>query len=219
MGILRRAVRAEHADTSEAVLPRRSARRLSSPFGGGARIPTFALQSPAASPNLATVDSWPYLGTSRAAALSIPAVSTCRDLIVGAVVQMAPYRYRGLQRVPNGKLLTQPDPDTVWAVTIAGLVEDLVYDGVGYWLVLARDGIATERNPDGLPVRARWIPTTMIAPELTPNMGSYSRLDGYRIDVERPNAIHSLTPPAGAPAGSETRRTSRSKTATTSKSK
>ena len=68
------------------------------------------------------------------------------------------------------------------AAAIAGVAEDLIYDGRGYWLVLARDGQATERNPDGFPVRARWIPTTMIEPELTRNTGAYSRLEGYRIE-------------------------------------
>lgn len=136
---------------------------------------------PANLSTLATVDSWPYLGTPRASALSIPAVSSCRDLIVGAAVQMSVYRFRGLERIPNGKLLTQPDPDTIWSATLAGTIEDLIYDGRGYWLVLARDGVSTERNPDGLPVRARWIPTSSIVPELSSNMGAYSRLDGYRI--------------------------------------
>lgn len=174
MGLFtRRDVRAE---SSEAVVPHRSPSRLG-PLLGRARTAPL----PANLSTLATVDSWPYLGTARAAALSIPTVSTCRDLIVGAAVQMSVYRFRGLERIPNGKLLTQPDPDTIWSATLAGLVEDLIYDGRGYWLVLARDGVSTERNPDGLPVRARWIPTSSIVPELSSNMGAYSRLDGYRI--------------------------------------
>lgn len=149
-----------------------------------ARVPTFAATRPAASPNLATADLGGLLlgGYPRDAALSIPAVSTCRDLIVGAVVQMHPERFRGTERVEPGTLLTEPDPDTTWARTIAGTVEDLIYDGVGYWLVLATDGIATSRNPEGLPVRARWIPTRAIEPVLSRDRGAYSRLEGYRID-------------------------------------
>lgn len=170
----RRVIEAE-AGTREIVPRRASAITLP-------RVPSFTLTRPAESLNLETVTAWPYLGTSRAAALSIPTVSTCRDLIVGAVVQMGVYRYRGGEKITSGKLLDQPDPDTTWAATIAGLVEDLIYDGRGYWLVLARDGISTERNRDGLPVRARWIPTTMIVPELARDMGAYSRLEGYRIE-------------------------------------
>lgn len=155
---------------------------VSSPRALVPRIPTFALTRPAESPSLSVVTSWPSLAISRASALSIPTVATCRDLIVGAVVQMGIYRYRGTERVDPGRLITQPDPDTTWAFTIAGTVEDLIYDGRAYWLILARDGIATRRNKDGLPVRARWIPSSAIYPELSRDRGSYSRLEGYRID-------------------------------------
>jgi hypothetical protein len=136
---------------------------------------------PVGASSLATVTSWPTLSTSRGAALSIPAVKQCRDLIVGAAVQMAVYRHRSGDRIPNGKLLTQPDPDTTWARTLAGTIEDMIYDGIGYWLVLARDGQSSERNPDGLPVRARWIPSCDVTPKLSPDAGSYSRLEGYQI--------------------------------------
>jgi hypothetical protein len=163
----RRAIAAESVSTAVALSP---------------RVPTFALTRPAASPNLETVSSWPWIGTPRAAALSIPTVATCRDLIVGAIVQMGVYRYRGVERTEPGRLITQPDPDTTWAAMLAGTVEDLIYDARAYWLVLAHDGIRTERNPRGLPVRARWIPTSAIAPELERDRGAYSRLKGYRVD-------------------------------------
>lgn len=147
------------------------------------RVPRLALRGAAAtSSSLDTVNAWPAFGTSRSAALSIPAVAECRDLIVGAAVQMAIYRARGDERIPSGKLLTQPDPDTTWARTIGGTIEDLIYDGLAYWLVLARDGIATTRNPTGLPVRARWIPRADVTPKLAPEVGSYSRVEGYTID-------------------------------------
>lgn len=105
----------------------------------------------------------------------------CRDLIVGAAVQMAAYRYRGTDKIPPGTLLTQPDPDTTWAATLGGTIEDLIYEGAAYWVVLARDSIATERNPDGLPVRARWIPFDDVTPRVSRDAGSYSRLIGYEI--------------------------------------
>lgn len=144
------------------------------------RVPTFAAPR-AASPNLAAVNEWPTMLASRAAALSIPTVLACRNLIVGAIVQMAIHRYRGLERVDPGRLITQPDPDTTWAWTIANTAEDLLYAGRAYWIVLARDGVDTERNPGGLPVRARWIPVGDVSPELERDAGSYSRLRGYRI--------------------------------------
>jgi hypothetical protein len=128
------------------------------------------------------VTEWPSLGIARSAALSIPTVLACRNLVVGALVQMGIYRYRELERIETGTLLTQPDPDTVWSYTLAGTAEDLLFDGRAYWLVLARDGIATDRNPEGLPVRARWIPCGDVEPVLERNSaGSYSRLKGYTI--------------------------------------
>lgn len=152
------------------------------------RAPRGALRSvlprrlgPIGESSLATVTSWPTLSTSRGAALSIPAVKQCRDLIVGAAVQMAVYRHRGGERIPNGKLLTQPDPDTTWARTLAGTIEDMIYDGIGYWLILARDGQATNRLPNGFPVRARWIPSCDVTPKLSADAGSYSRLEAYTI--------------------------------------
>lgn len=179
----------------------RSSRRLAAAVALP-RIPTFAATRPLASPNLATVDSWPALTTSRQAALSIPTVKTCRDLIVGAAVQIRPQRFRGDELAPAGKLLEQPDPDCTWSATLAGTLEDLMYEGTGYWLVLARDGISTDRNPDGLPVRARWIPVGDVELELDRSSGSYSRLEGYRIAgirgvIEPENVIRFDSPLAG----------------------
>lgn len=150
------------------------------------RVPRFA-EPRTVSPNLATVTSWPAFGTSRSAAMALPAVAACRNLIVGAAVQMAIHRYRGGERVDPGRLLRQPDPDTTWAYTLGWTLDDLIFHGRAYWLVLARDGIKTERNPDGLPVRGRWIPYTDVSPRLTSAMGSYSRLEGYDVaGVSRP---------------------------------
>lgn len=161
-----------------------------------------ALSRPSSVSPLATVTTWPYLGTNRAAALAIPAVGQCRDLIVGAAVQMPLLRYRGTERMDAGTLLTQPDPDTTLAKTIAGTIEDLIYDGVAYWLVLARDGQPSEKLPGGFPVRARWIPTSAITPVLETDTGAYSRLKGYRIDgikttVEPHNVIRFDSPLVG----------------------
>jgi hypothetical protein len=166
MGLLRRRSAIAETPSSAIALP---------------RVPTFALTRPVASPNLEVVTTWPVLSTARQAALSIPSVAMCRDLIVGAAVQMAIFRSRGGQRIDSGALLRQPDPDTTWAATLGGTIEDLIYEGRAYWLVLARDGVSTDRNPDGLPVRARWIPVGDVQPELSPDAGSYSRLDGYHV--------------------------------------
>lgn len=165
----------------------RSLRRrpITASSGLGIRVPAFIRQLGSGSPQLAEVTAadWISGSSSKASALSIPTVSSCRDLIVGAAVQMGVFRFRGTERIASGTLLTQPDPETVWSATLAGTIEDLIYHGRGYWLVLATDGIATQRNPEGLPVRARWIPFEDVEEVLEPrsSASSYVRLLGYRI--------------------------------------
>lgn len=128
--------------------------------------------------------NWPFPPASREAALTIPSVKACRDLIVGAASQMGIYAYRGSERLEPGLLLTQPDPDTIWTATLAGTLDDLLFHGRAYWRVLAFDSNESEQNPRGFPVRARWIPFTDVTPETDGDSGAYSRLEGYSITGE-----------------------------------
>jgi HK97 family phage prohead protease len=93
--------------------------------------------------------------------------------------------------------------------SIAGL--DVVVSGhlpAGTELVTAR-GVIELRETEPIRLTATTIGALMVELGVT----SFTT-----IDVERPNAIHSLTPPVGAPAGaSETRRTNTAKTAKGSK--
>lgn len=140
---------------------------------------------------------------SRQAALSIPSLAACRNLIIGAAVQMGVYRYRGQDRLDPGLLLTQPDPDTTWLATLAGTIDDLLFRGRSYWLVLARDAQQTEQNPDGFPVRARWIPWEGVEPIVdASNAAAYSLLEGYRVqgvdgDVRPEDVIRFDSPQPG----------------------
>jgi len=131
------------------------------------------------------VPGWFGESATREAALTIPAVVACRDLIVGAAVQMGIYTYRGSERLAAGPLLTQPDPDTVYPATLGGTLDDLLFYGRAYWRVLAFDGAGSEQNPDGFPIRARWIPFPNVTPIVTEDTGAYARLEGYEIDGER----------------------------------
>lgn len=134
---------------------------------------------------VAEVPSWLGDSASREAALTIPSIAACRDLIVGAAVQMGLYSYRGPERLEAGPLLTQPDPDTIFPATLGGTVDDLAFYGRAYWRVLAFDGAGSEQNPDGFPIRARWIPYPNIQPDVSNDSGAYAQLNGYRIDGER----------------------------------
>lgn len=128
--------------------------------------------------------NWPIGAASRDAALSIPSVLACRNLIVGTAVQMGIYAYRGQERLPPSPLLSQPDPDTTWPATLAGTLDDLMFYGRAYWRVLAFDGAGSEQNPRGFPIRARWIPYGDVAPRVVAASGAYSILEGYDVAGE-----------------------------------
>lgn len=113
--------------------------------------------------------------------MSIPTVADCRNLICGTAAQLDVTRYRGTQVIERGALLSQPDPDAAWPDTIAATVDSLLFEGRAYWLVLATDGVATEQNPAGLPVRARPVPASVVEPIVNTDVGAYARIDGYRM--------------------------------------
>lgn len=118
--------------------------------------------------------AWLAEGVGRDAALSIPAVAACRNLIVGTVVQLDLFRYRGAERLEPDYLVSKPDPSTTLPATIGGTVDDLLFRGRAYWRVL-------ERDSEGYPRRARWTPVDDVTPQATSSGGAYSVLEGYRI--------------------------------------
>ena len=118
--------------------------------------------------------SWISEGVSRELALSIPSVFACRNLVVGTVVQLGLFRYRGADRLDPGSLLTKPDPSTTMPATIGGTVDDLLFRGRAYWHVL-------ERDAEGFATRARWTPVSSVTPDSRSTGGAYSELRGYRI--------------------------------------
>jgi HK97 family phage portal protein len=130
--------------------------------------------------------AWLTEGVGREAALTIPAVAACRAAIVGTIVQLPAYAYRGDERLDPGYMLTKPDPSTTWTATIAGTIDDLLFHGRAYWRVL-------ERDSEGFPRRARWTPHRDVTPETRSTGGSYSTLTGYRVaGVEGELAVDDL---------------------------
>jgi phage portal protein BeeE len=130
--------------------------------------------------------AWIGEGVSRETALSIPSVLACRNLVVGTVVQLELYRYRGGERLAPDYLCTKPDPSTIIAATLGGTVDDLLFRGRAFWLVL-------ERDSEGYPRRARWTPVDDVSPETASTGGAYEQLLGYRIagirDVVAPEDV------------------------------
>jgi phage portal protein BeeE len=118
--------------------------------------------------------AWLAEGVGRDAALSIPSVAACRNLIVGTVVQLELFRYRGAERLETDWLVSKPDPSTTLPATIGGTVDDLLFRGRAFWLIL-------ERDSEGYPRRARWTPVDDVTPQTKSSGGAYSLLTGYRI--------------------------------------
>lgn len=108
---------------------------------------------------------WNVLGVdgagvySREAALSIPALASARDKLVTAITPL-PLRFWRVSPDPNVAAVAipaptwavRPDPDKPRAWTVGGLVDDLVFYGLGYWLVLSR------YTDTGYPAAFRWMP-------------------------------------------------------------
>lgn len=135
-----------------------------------ARIPVVRSGTPLEVAEL----SWIAEGVTRELALSIPSVLASRNLIVGTVVQLPLFRYRGEERLDPGYLLTKPDPSTTMPATLGGTVDDLLFRGRAYWRVL-------ERDSEGFATRARWTPVADVTPETRSSGGAYEYLTGYRI--------------------------------------
>jgi hypothetical protein len=136
--------------------------------------------------------SWIAEGVSRQLAMTIPAVSCARDLIVGTIVQLQLNRSRGDERLDAGYLLSKPDPSTSFPQTLGGTVDDLLFRGRAYWRVLDRDS-------EGFPTRARWTPVDDVQPQTRSVGGAYAVIVGYTIagvqgDVEVGDVIRFDSP-------------------------
>lgn len=118
--------------------------------------------------------AWIGEGITRELALTIPTMLACRNLVIGTVVQLELFRYRGGERLEPDWLVSKPDPSTTMPATLGGTVDDLAFTGRAYWRVL-------ERDSDGYPRRARWTPVADVTPETRSLGGSYDVLTGYRV--------------------------------------
>lgn len=94
-------------------------------------------------------------------AIQVAAVQRARNELCS--IACLPLRqYRGLDVIPS-PLLRQIDPDVANVVTLAATVEDLVFEGVAWWKVTARD-------TRGWPIAARHLPVSSVS--LDPPPGS-----------------------------------------------
>lgn len=143
------------------------------------------MATPLSSLQVADLSGLRMFGASRELAMAIPTAAACRNLICGTISQMGISRQRGTDTLTRGTLLTQPDPSSTWADSVTHTVDDLLFHGKAAWLVLARDGIATEANPQGLPVRARRLPIEQVERIESEVISDYQLVKGYRIGSQR----------------------------------
>jgi hypothetical protein len=101
---------------------------------------------------------------SRTEALAVPSIARGRDLLVGFLSTL-PLRawlppavsdpHGAPVPAPAPDWCERPDPARPRAWTVSGLVDDLLFYGRGYWLVVAR--------ADGWPSAFRWAPVEEVA--------------------------------------------------------
>jgi hypothetical protein len=104
---------------------------------GGARV-TFSTSGPIdALINGVWGQNWLSGPVSRVDALSVPAVERGRDEIC-SIATLPLVTERGTDRIPN-YFLDQPDPDVPRVVMLAQTLEDLLCDGISWWMKTALD--------------------------------------------------------------------------------
>jgi hypothetical protein len=102
--------------------------------------------------------TWPEISKTamtRPMAMTVPACARGRNLITSTLAQASINAWQGTQLSTSPALFDQPDPDLPRAVTIAWTVDDLIFSGVAYWLILDRDVL-------GYPTAARRIDPNLV---------------------------------------------------------
>ena len=126
-------------------------------------------------------DSWSPLAmirVSRSDAMQVPAVARARNIICGTIGTLGLNAYNDITyaKVEGRSLLKQPDPALPLAVTMTWLIEDLLFQGQAFMVVLA---VSPE---DGRPTQARRIDpmrVTFTTDTQTDEIINGFYLDGY----------------------------------------
>ena len=105
-------------------------------------------------------------------ALSVPSVLRARNIIVGTISSLPIRTVDSQYNVIRSPLLEQIDPDVPNPVTIASLVEDLLFDAIGWLQVLGRDWT-------GYPVWARRVDPMVVSAQPPPGTTLADLPSGY----------------------------------------
>lgn len=119
----------------------------------------------------------PYqtLTIDRMSALSIPAVSRCRNLICGVIgsMELSLQSKKTDEDLPPYPWITQPSLNQPLAVTLAFTVDSLLFFGVSYWEI-------TEVYADnGYPARFNWVANSRVIPKYNK---TNTFIEGYQVD-------------------------------------
>ena len=130
-------------------------------------------------------DSWSPLAmirVSRSDAMQVPAVARARNIICGTIGTLGLNAYNDITyaKVEGRSLLKQPDPALPLAVTMTWIIEDLLFQGQAFMVVLA---VSPE---DGRPTQARRVDpmrVTFTTDTQTDEIINGFYLDGYLTPV------------------------------------
>ena len=119
----------------------------------------------------------PYnlLSIDRISAMSIPAVSRCRNLICNtiAAMELSLELKRTDEDLPKLPWMDQPSHNQPYAVTMAYTVDSLLFFGVAYWEI-------TEVYADnGYPARFNWVANSRVIPKYNK---TNTLIEGYQVD-------------------------------------
>ena len=126
-------------------------------------------------------DSWSPLAmirVSRSDAMQVPAVARARNIIAGTIATLGLNSYNEItgEKIEGRSILKQPDPALPLTVTMAWTIEDLLFQGQAFWVVLATS------PEDGRPTQARRVDpmrVTFTTDTMTDEIVNGFYLDGY----------------------------------------
>jgi HK97 family phage portal protein len=123
-----------------------------------------------------TFSAFQFFGINRNDAMQVPAVSRARNIIAGTIAELGLESYNEITgaKIQGRSLLRQPDPALPRIVTMCWTVEDLLFRGHAFWLVLAVD------PEDGRPSEARRIDPTRVT--FTTDLETDEIVNGFYLD-------------------------------------
>ena len=115
-------------------------------------------------------------GINRGDAMQVPAVARARNIICGTIGELGLHSYNEITgaKIEGRPLLKQPDPALPRIITMCWTVEDILFKGHAFWLVL-------EVSPeDGRPIACRRIDPTRVT--FTTDLQTDEILNGFYLD-------------------------------------